>query len=156
MVEHPVVIRHFIFFDDVCHDSCQCDRQFIRIWISQADGQASLGISIDHGDSIAFHCQTHPEIQRYRGLGTAPFLITDCVNLAHRSFPPSVQFFVFFTCLFRFYQHGPPQIRLKDRSADPDHLPDLVHCSGFSGQSDHWLFVQVVCQPGVAVCQVYR
>ena len=60
---------------DAAHECGKRTRQFVRLWIAKADGQAGLGIAIHQQHFLTCIGKADAQIDRRSGLAHAAFLV---------------------------------------------------------------------------------
>ena len=77
MVQDTLAGTKRLIHQDTPHSVRQRKGQLVRLWIAQADRQASLRVSVDQQDFLSGLCQTDSKIGTGGGFANAALLVGD-------------------------------------------------------------------------------
>ena len=84
VMQNAAAVRDRAIVDHILHDVCQRDRQFIRLWVAEGEGQRALRVCVNEQHPLALLGKPDAEVGCGRGFAHAALLVRHCDHFAIR------------------------------------------------------------------------
>jgi len=82
VMQNTAAVRNRGIVDHILHDVCQRDRQFIRLWVAEGEGQRALRICINKQHPLVLMGKPDAEVSGGRSFAHAALLVRHCDHFA--------------------------------------------------------------------------